>query len=94
MGCEDFQIDAHARAMEHGKLDGRKQKDEAYKTVKNEVELVFMLDQCRGVKRSTKCLNQWLTLVPNAKNNSALEKDESCNMVLLQCKNIPKDLPK
>eukprot|EP00957_Ditylum_brightwellii_P025147 1903165-Ditylum_brightwellii.AAC.1 len=36
MDHEVFQVDAHARAMEHGKLEGRKQKEEAYKTVRGE----------------------------------------------------------
>eukprot|EP00957_Ditylum_brightwellii_P140030 10669629-Ditylum_brightwellii.AAC.1 len=53
-----------------------------------------MPDQCRSVERSTKYLNQWLNVVPNAKNNSILGKDKFCNMILLQYEIIPKDLPK
>eukprot|EP00957_Ditylum_brightwellii_P022093 1666527-Ditylum_brightwellii.AAC.1 len=53
MGREDFQIDAHVRAMEHGKLEGKTRKEEAYKTVRSEVEVAFTLDQCCGIERST-----------------------------------------
>eukprot|EP00957_Ditylum_brightwellii_P199436 15202760-Ditylum_brightwellii.AAC.1 len=74
MGCEVFQVDAHARAMEHGKMEGKKRKEEEYMQVKSEVESVFMPDQCRGMERSTKCLNQWFTVVPNAEHNSVLGK--------------------
>eukprot|EP00957_Ditylum_brightwellii_P028665 2165478-Ditylum_brightwellii.AAC.1 len=80
--------------MEHGKFEGWKQKEEAYKTVRSEVESVFMPGQCQGIERSTKCLNQWFTVVPNAKNNSVLGKDKFHDMVLLRYKIIPKDLPK
>eukprot|EP00957_Ditylum_brightwellii_P112129 8549447-Ditylum_brightwellii.AAC.1 len=80
--------------MEHRKLEGMKQKEDECKQVRGEVESVFTPDQCRGVKRSTKCLNQWLTVAPNTENNSILGKDKFCNMVLLQYKIILKDLPK
>eukprot|EP00957_Ditylum_brightwellii_P196853 14998257-Ditylum_brightwellii.AAC.1 len=93
MGHEAFQVNAHARAIKHGKLEGQKQKEEAYKTVRSGVELVFTPDQCQGVERSTKCLNQWLTVVPNAKNNSILGKDEFRDMVLLQYNVYPRTSP-
>eukprot|EP00957_Ditylum_brightwellii_P016488 1239305-Ditylum_brightwellii.AAC.1 len=80
MGCEDFQVNAHARDMEYGKLEGRKQKEEEYKRVRSDVESVFTLNQCCGVEMSTKFPSQWLTVVPNDKNNSILGKDEFCNM--------------
>eukprot|EP00957_Ditylum_brightwellii_P141844 10806972-Ditylum_brightwellii.AAC.1 len=84
MGCEAFQVDAHARATKHGKMEGKKQKEEEYTRVRSEVESVFTPDQCCGVERSTKCLNQWLTVVPNAENNSVLGKDKFRDMVLLR----------
>eukprot|EP00957_Ditylum_brightwellii_P054895 4160920-Ditylum_brightwellii.AAC.1 len=91
---EVFQVDAHARAMDHGKVEGKKQKEEEYMWVRSEVESVFISDQCCGVERSTKCFNQWLTVVPDAENNLVLGKGKFCNMVLLQYNIIPKDLPK
>eukprot|EP00957_Ditylum_brightwellii_P177716 13537558-Ditylum_brightwellii.AAC.1 len=75
-------------------MEGKKQKEEEYRQVRSEVESVFTPDQCCGMERSTKCLNQWLTVVPNSDNNLVLGKDKFSNMVLLQHKILPKDLPK
>eukprot|EP00957_Ditylum_brightwellii_P162770 12394740-Ditylum_brightwellii.AAC.1 len=80
MGHEEFQVNAHARAMEQEKLEERKQKEEEYKRVRSEVELVFMPDQCCAVERTTKCFNQWLTVVLNAENNSILGKNKPHDM--------------
>eukprot|EP00957_Ditylum_brightwellii_P162587 12380516-Ditylum_brightwellii.AAC.1 len=52
--------------------------------MRSEVESVFTPNQCCGMEKSTKCLNQWLTVVPNAENNSILGKDEFCDTVLLR----------
>eukprot|EP00957_Ditylum_brightwellii_P182314 13889192-Ditylum_brightwellii.AAC.1 len=94
MGWEDFEVDDHASAMEHGKLEGQKMKEEEYKRVRSEVKSVYTPDQYHDVERSTKYLNQWLTVVPNAVDNSVLGKDKFCNTILLQYKIVPKELPK
>eukprot|EP00957_Ditylum_brightwellii_P094362 7184884-Ditylum_brightwellii.AAC.1 len=80
--------------MEGGRPKGKKKKEEECKRVKGEVEQFYTVDQCSGVERSTLCLNQWLTVVPNVANNSILGKDKFRDIVLLWYKIVPKDLPK
>eukprot|EP00957_Ditylum_brightwellii_P001658 128344-Ditylum_brightwellii.AAC.1 len=84
MGWEEFKVNAHASAMEHGKLEGQKMKEEEYERVRSEVESEFTPDQCHGVERSTKCPNQWLMVVLNAANNSILGRDKFHDMILLR----------
>eukprot|EP00957_Ditylum_brightwellii_P161445 12292318-Ditylum_brightwellii.AAC.1 len=57
--------------MEHRKLEGRRSgKKKEYKQIRSHVKMDYTADQCNSVKRVIQCLNQLLTVVPTAANNS------------------------
>eukprot|EP00957_Ditylum_brightwellii_P112778 8597810-Ditylum_brightwellii.AAC.1 len=57
------------------------------------MECGYTGDQIRSVEHASKNMNHWFTVVPCTANNSVLGKDKFWDMVMLQYKLIPKDLP-
>eukprot|EP00957_Ditylum_brightwellii_P152095 11580395-Ditylum_brightwellii.AAC.1 len=93
LGLCIFEGDQHLACLKHGRLDGKKRREEKYESERGEIEQFYIEDRFRSVERAGKAMNNWLTVVPCTANNFVLNREEFCDQVLMQHIITPKGLP-